>query len=579
MSRTTSRPFALAVLVVLAALAGVVPAAGASADSASFHERTVTVTRGDAATIGVSHSAPANLTIGSENSGFEVVVPLGGSGSDKISLNTYETGGNNGASAFISGSGATLTTRRLDHAIEAGVYEMRVTIDGTTQAVGQLHVEPRRNTVGDVGIAPDDIDLGEANAGSVLSRVTDRGTVARGDYVVFTVNESGLGSAFNPEDLKGGPDAGGIDAGLVELDPPPNEVTSRDSSEEVTVVSHASTAGDDVHVFSQVEEHDRFLVVWDTSDAPMHPASNHTYEFRLSLTPANHLVDDRERLVTKRVRVVEPSVELTAEPGFELSPWGGAALRVNGTTNLAPSSEIDVRARQGRPNPYLWKHVRDVSANGTFTAAFDFAAADRPASFPLWVLGYRDESEQTVRLPTANASLAFDDQRVSEGAVTVRRASLSHGGFVRVRADNTTVGVSSFLDAGGHENVTVVLDAAVDEPRNLTAVAVADVDGSGTLNGSDVPYNSSGSVAAENATVRPSLNKGPTTARPTTPPTTPPTAQPTATPTTTVDIEAETPLTPVAQDIAGGSSGGFVPLSPLTALVALAAAALLGGRQ
>lgn len=576
MSHTTSRAVGLASLVVLAALVGAAPAAGASADSASFHEQTVSVTRGDVATIGVSHSAAANLTIGSEDSGFEVVVPLGGSGSDKVSLDTYETGGNNGASEFLSGSGGTLTTRRLDEAIESGVYEMRVTIDGTTQAVGQLHVEPRRNTVGDVGIAPDDIDLDEAGAGDILSRVTDRGTVAKGDYVVFSVNESGLGSAFNAENLKGGEDAGGIDAELVELDPPPNEVVSEDSSEEVTVVSHASTAGDDIRVFSRVEDADQFYVVWDTGDAPTHPHSNQTYEFRLSLTAANHLVDGRERLVTKRVRIVEPSVELTADPGFELSQWGGATMRVNGTTNLAPTSEVDVRARQGRPNPYLWKEIRSVSENGTFTAEFDFAAADRPTSFPLWVLGYRDASEHTVRLTAASASLTFDDQRVSKGAVVVQRAALSEGGFLRVTADNATVGASPYLEAGGHDNVSVVLDTAVEEPRNLTVVAVADVDRNGELNETDAAYNVSGTDIADNATVRPALNTSPDTTR-----ATPTTTRPaTPTPSATVDIQEETPLTPVVQNQTGdGSSGGVVPLSPLTALVALGAAALLAGRQ
>jgi hypothetical protein len=577
MSHTTRRAVGLTSLVVLAALAGAVPAAGATADSASFHEQTVTVTRGDVATIGVSHSAPGNLTIGSQDGGFEVVVRLGGSGSDEISLDTYETGGNNEASEFISGSGASLTTRPLDHAIVSGVYEMRVTIDGTTQAVGQLHVEPRHNTVGDVGIAPDDVDPVEASAGDVLSRVTDRATVAKGDLAVFTVNESGLGSAFDSENLKGGEAAGGIDVELVELDPPPNEVVSEDTTEEITVTSHASTAGDDVYVFSRVEDADQFYVVWDTSDAPTHPSSNQTYEFRVSLTSANHLVDGRERLVTQRVRVVEPTVELSADPGFELSQWREKTLRVNGTTNLAPTSEIDVRARQGQPNPYLWKEIRRVSTNGTFTAAFDFAAAERPTSFPLWVLGHRDASERTVELTTADAALAFEDQQVETGAVTVRNVTLSEGGFVRLTADNDTVGASSYLEVGSHESVTIVIDTAVEEPRNMTAVAVGDVNRDGALNKTDAAYSDSGTAVAENATVFPAENTSSNTTQTTTATATSSTGRATAT--TTIAIQDETPLTPVAPNQMSGSSGGTVPLSPLVAVVALAAAALLAGRQ
>ncbi|WP_232687288.1 DUF7282 domain-containing protein [Halobacterium zhouii] len=578
MSRTTSRTALLAALVAFAALAGAVPA-GATADSASFHDRTVTVTRGNAVSIGVSHSARANLTIGSEQSGFEVVVPLGGGGSDKITLDTYETGGNNDAGAFISGSGATLTTQRLEHAIEPGVYEMRVTIDGTTQAVGQLEVLPRRNTTGSVGVAPGAIDPGEAGAGGVLARTTNRGTVARGDYTVFTVNESGLGSAFNPENLKGGEKAGGIDAELVALDTPPNEAQSTDSSEEITVVSHASTAGDDVRVLSQVEKHDRFLVVWDTSDVPLDSGSNHTYEFRLSLTTANNLVEERTHLVTQRVQVVEPSVELTADPGFELSPWDGATMRVSGTTNLAPTTVLDVRARQGKPNPFLWKHTPTVSANGTFGTMFDFAAADRPTSVPLWVLGHREQSEETVTLGVANASLVFDDQRASAGTVTIRRVVLSHGGFVRVTQDavpgsvgNTTVGASAYLGPGSHENVSVALEGTVGETYNLTAVAFADANRDGALNSTDAPYNRSGSTVSDNATVRPAADSQPNT-------TAPSTSTQSSSTQRTVDIQDEPPLTPVANQMNGGSSGGSVPLSLFTTLAAFAAAALLAGRR
>lgn len=130
-----SRPV-IVVLVLVLALAPVVGgvAAASTPESASFGERTVTVTRGDTAEITVSHSAPANLTIGSQDKGFEVVVPLGGTGTDTVTLNTFNSTGP--AASFISVNGATLQTPELDHSLAAGTYTMSVTIDGTTEALG-----------------------------------------------------------------------------------------------------------------------------------------------------------------------------------------------------------------------------------------------------------------------------------------------------------------------------------------------------------------------------------------------------------------------------------------------------------
>jgi len=71
----------------------------ATDESASFGEGYVTVERGETATITVSHSAPGNLTIGSENDGFEVVVPLGGSGKKIVEFDTYRTTGSNPTSS------------------------------------------------------------------------------------------------------------------------------------------------------------------------------------------------------------------------------------------------------------------------------------------------------------------------------------------------------------------------------------------------------------------------------------------------------------------------------------------------
>ena len=75
------------------------------------------------------------------------------------------------------------------------------------------------------------------------------------------------------------------------------------------------------------------------------------------------------------------------------------------------------------------------------------------------------------------ASIEFDDQTGDGTAVTVEYVSLSHGGFVVVAdGTGTIVGVSEYLGAGEHENVTVEQreDDELEMLGQLTATAHRD---------------------------------------------------------------------------------------------------------
>jgi hypothetical protein len=194
------------------------------------------------------------------------------------------------------------------------------------------------------------------------------------------------------------------------------------------------------------------------------------------------------------------------------------------------------------------------------------------------VLGHRTESEETVSLTEANASLSFADQRAHEQSVVVENVSLSHGGFVEVTGNVTgngtgTVGVSAHLDPGDHGTVSVPLVDGLENETTLTATAVADANRNASLDDGDVAYEVDGAVVAANASVRPAPE--PVNDTTTTTP-----ANNTTTATTTqrsLDVDESPPLAP--NRAGGGSSGGTVPLSPALAAVALAAAALLAGRE
>jgi len=219
------------------------------------------------------------------------------------------------------------------------------------------------------------------------------------------VNESGLADELTAE--------------IVELDPEPNTVADEFSG--------------DFRIISQVEDHDRFLVLWDTDQVERHRSSNNTYEFRLTLDGSSNLVAEDERLVEQRTKVLEPAVALTAEPSFTLAPWDDATMRVDGRTNLAPTTSLDVRALQETPNSYLWKNVVGRLDQRHVHSDLRLLGGDPADVVP--AVGARVPGHERANCPTHHGE-RDGDLRVTTGgrrAVVAQNVTTSHGGFVRLR--------------------------------------------------------------------------------------------------------------------------------------------------
>ncbi len=566
MAHTRLVPVVAALVLVAAALAGVAPAAADTQASASVGD--YTVTRGGTVSISVGHSGPANLTI--SGGGFEVLVGLGGSGTDTIEFDTYNSDGET-AGEFISGGAPDLKGPPLDEAVQPGEYVLEVTVDGETEAYGTLTVLPNGEMTSETGALPGDY-FGEDGGGNALGAVQTHAEIGRGnddvvlgDYAAFVVdeNESGYGAPFEGgvtvDELAGE----GFEMRIEELDPEPNTEAETYAAEDLRVEARFGS-GDG-----------QFAVLWDTSRVDLGTGSNHTYEFDLTVDETqNPLFSENQTLLTERVTIVEPSVSISADPGYTLAPWDGDQLQISGETNLLPGTTLNVRAlhEDGDP-PRLWQSDVRVSGGGEFGTTFDFSNADRPAEFPLWVQRYEDETRSTVRLTAAEASVLFPSQVVKNGTVTVERVTLSRGGFLRLTADNETVGTSGPLSQTTNGSVDIPLNTSLDGPTNVTATAIVDANGNGELDADDPAYEASGSPVAGTAVVEPETTPEPNT---TTANATQTTAAPTSTEVTLHVNDAE-PLAPVANN--DGSSGGFVPLSPVTTLVALVAAALLALRR
>ncbi|MCG1002118.1 MULTISPECIES: hypothetical protein [Halobacterium] len=565
MERTRFVPVVAALVLVAAALAGVAPVA-AQQESASVGD--YTVTRGETVSISVSHSSPANLTI--SGGGFEVLVGFGGGGTSTIEFDTYRSDGET-AGEFISGGAPDLKGPPLDEAIQPGEYDLKVTIDGQVEAYGTLTVLPNGEVTGETGALRGDYFEGDGG-GNALGAVQTHAEIGRGndnvvvgDYAafVFEENDSGIGAPFGGDATLGALAGEGFEVRVEELDPEPNTRAETYTVEDLRASASFGGSGDG-----------RLAVLWDTSGIELGSGSNHTYEFELSVNETrNPLFSESQTLLTERVTLVEPSVRISADPGYTLAPWNGDQMAISGETNLLPGTTLNVRAlhEDGEP-PRIWQDNVQVGQSGAFGTTLDFSNAERPAQFPLWVQNYESETRTTVRLTAAKASLLFPAQVVDNGTVTVERLTLSRGGFLRLTANNETVGTTGSLPQMTNGSVDVQLNTSLTGPTNVTATAIVDANENGQLDADDPVYETAGSPVSGTALVESTVTEPNTT----TTNTTQTTAQPTST-TVTLHVNDEEPLAPVANN--GGGSGGFVPLSPVTTLVAVAAALLLAARR
>jgi len=117
------------------------------------------------------------------------------------------------------------------------------------------------------------------------------------------------------------------------------------------------------------------------------------------------------------------------------------------------------------------------------TAADATAYAVQEGTDDVTVISQRVEVTVVQRIETVDrlegtATIDFADQTADGQRVTIEEVSLSEGGFVAVYGDvavdadpDSVIGVSSYLEAGTHENVTIELDEPLAESGAVVAVA------------------------------------------------------------------------------------------------------------
>ena len=541
--------------------------------SASFPEN-VTVTRGDEVTIAVSHSDAANVTIGSEDNGFEVSVSVGGSGTTEIVLDTRQTTAAD-PNEFIEGGSPTLHSDPLDEPMTSAEYLLRVDIDGVEYGLATLTVEPRGETTAESNRAPGAFEPaeyvgggedGNADVGELESTMTEGSTVARGDYAVVRIEESGLETALNTSDLTGSEGANGLKLNFTQTDPGPNteprEYVATDTAN-VTVLPNL--------------ENDVMYVVWNTSGIDLENINEQNrYRASLSLTDKSGFVDGGTTLATTTFDLRRQSVSLSPDEATYY-PWDNDTVAVEGTTNRAPNTDLEVRLRSAGSDAFLLIQEATVGEDGSFEASFDLGEASRGTNATLWVREHAPQTRGTIHIVAPDPSVRFQDQTVDGTSVEVTSAELPEGGFVQlVDGDGEVVGRSDYLDPGEHTAITAELGTPLFETQSLRAELVRD-GGNGSYNPGAPAYVREGAIVNDTAQVEfpPEPTETPAatdtaTETSTATVTQSATATETATP---YPVATQTPLAP------GGASQSSLPLSPGVAIAALLAAAVLFARR
>lgn len=128
--------------------------------------------------------------------------------------------------------------------------------------------------------------------------------------------------------------------------------------------------------------------------------------------------------------------------------------------------------------------------------------------------------------PTPTASIRFENQSTNGSTVTVRSVTLPSGGFVVVHnrsylrggdPTQTAIGLSGYLRAGTHQNVSVALvNGSVQQSQTLVAVPSQDTDNNQTYDYvrsdgfRDVPYTANNGAVTDRAAVTVASNATPT---------------------------------------------------------------------
>ncbi|WP_435153186.1 BGTF surface domain-containing protein [Haladaptatus sp. DFWS20] len=352
--------------------------------SADFEESSYSVPRGDIVpiTVDLDNTDSATVQVGSNESNFNISADVtdgsGDADDGKVTfyLNTYKTTDNDADNVIYAGAesgdsvDATWVTDSLDEpvAVTSGdnIYQLRVDADadGTPENAAALNVNGRNTGSAQTWIAPANLDAD--NPTDLMDAVTQRSSVAHGDYVVVQIKDTtGIyGAVSDASDLSS---VNGLSMTVTENDPEPN--TKADSFD---------TTNSGVKMIDDGANESLYLLVEtdavngiDKDDLMGEWTAEFTVDSDYAVTP------DDDQSVSTTFSVEEPTIEVN--DGNDVSAAPSDNQSVSGTTNFAPGTSVRMQVSSG----VFFKNLNDltVGEDGSFEGMMDFSEYENDTEF------------------------------------------------------------------------------------------------------------------------------------------------------------------------------------------------------
>jgi PGF-CTERM protein len=568
----------------------------ATAESADFSEAAYSEERGDTATFTVEFQggvSEGTVQVGGADQGYNVTMDVSDGDDDDDSVtvqwDTFEAGkdSNEGTAFSVADSEDSISSVQrfsedVPDRVDAGEYDLSVEVGDEEADVAVLSISERSTNDAATWIAPSgDVD-GFDNTTDLADSATQRSNVADGDLAVAQIDASGVFAYVDEADDLAGDGTNGVSVTVQQAERPRNQ-------ERKTL----DLTSDAVQLYTDTSDDNLYLVVDTDATASqgnqqVEVEDGETYEavFEVNGDDNPYVESDETESVNTTFTVEERTVEWNTNADDQVQVQAAAAQEIGGTTNIAPGTELTIRARTTGDAAFLKSNSSEVhdheNETGSFHANFDFQNVSQNTTFTVTIPNQdivepEDNAEvEGVVGPAPTASVSISDQESDGSEVVVDSVEMSEGGFVTIH-DGTLLegatlesvrGTSDYLEAGSHSDVTVSLDAPYEESGTAIAMPHQDtnsneaydfVDSEGAEDG---PYTTdAGDAVVDDATV------------------TIATETPTSTPepdTDTPEPDTDTPEPDTDTPTPEPDQPGF---GLVVALVALLGAALLAARR
>ncbi len=375
--------------------------------TASFASSAVSEDRGDVLefTVNLDNTNSAFVTVGGSDVNYQVdltVTDGNGDGEVTVQLDTSEAAyyGGSGpvtvsneqgaysAAPVESGDDDSVTvenvdepTDRLDTPLAAVDYDLSVALseNRNEEDVAVFSLNERSTDAAATWIAPKGTTYSDGLE-DVTAAVSDRSTVALEDHVIVQVEASGIYSYITEQSDFGNT---GVSLTAVQTDTTAN------------TAANEFNAGDAAAVVFDADN-DTFYAVFNTASNNIEAGDNYEVTFEVNEDNPYIANADATETVTTTFTVEEREASFDVNSDEQVQVEAASGQAISGETNVAPGTELTIRARASGDSPFLKTADATVQSDSTFSGTFDFSGVSENTTFATTVPNLITESVEGV---------------------------------------------------------------------------------------------------------------------------------------------------------------------------------------